>query len=331
MPTPSPMFSACAPSARSYCASRSSAARLRRQSYDLNEEGLFNVEYADVLGIPFDFTAKPVIAPPQPPRETIQVKAVRPERDALEIRFPACPGYRVELPEERLKARIQRRLRAGADARSGRRRPITRKSGIIGEGVELNLVHTGRCAPSTVLYRPHYAPALHQMARPRRRPQAPSVRPAQAHHPSNGSNGYLVCKGGTYPGAADVPRCWPTWPANASPPPSPAASLASGPSRRCLTPTTPPAPPSMSISTPPRRTAGRPTPAAATSIGSFSTATGRRILPRGGVAPARAGLCQEPQPRSGSALPLRLGDAQYTARTSLCWWMTATATTTCCT
>ncbi|HTE41373.1 MAG TPA: DEAD/DEAH box helicase family protein, partial [Steroidobacteraceae bacterium] len=32
---------------------------LRRQSYDLNEEGLFNVEYADVLGIPFDFTAKP--------------------------------------------------------------------------------------------------------------------------------------------------------------------------------------------------------------------------------------------------------------------------------
>ena len=31
---------------------------LRRQSYELNEDGLFNVEYADVLGIPFDFTAK---------------------------------------------------------------------------------------------------------------------------------------------------------------------------------------------------------------------------------------------------------------------------------
>jgi type III restriction enzyme len=77
---------------------------LRRQSYDLNEEGLFNVEYADVLGIPFDFTAKPVVAPPQPPRETIQVRAVRPERDALEIRFPRVEGYRVELPEERLTA-----------------------------------------------------------------------------------------------------------------------------------------------------------------------------------------------------------------------------------
>ena len=30
---------------------------LRRQSYELNEEGLFNVEYADVFGIPSDFTA----------------------------------------------------------------------------------------------------------------------------------------------------------------------------------------------------------------------------------------------------------------------------------
>ena len=57
-----------------------------------------------MLGIPFDFTAKPVVAPPQPPRETIQVKAVRPERDRLEIRFPRVEGYRVELPEERLTA-----------------------------------------------------------------------------------------------------------------------------------------------------------------------------------------------------------------------------------
>src|SRR5260221_14275736 len=77
---------------------------LRRQSYDLNEDGLFNVEYADVLGIPFDFTAKPVVAPPQPPRETIQVKAMRPERDSLEICFPRVAGFRVELTEERLTA-----------------------------------------------------------------------------------------------------------------------------------------------------------------------------------------------------------------------------------
>src|SRR5438046_2738413 len=71
---------------------------LRRQSYDLNEEELFNVEYADVFGIPFDFTAKPVVAQPQPPRETVQVKAMRTEREALGIRFTRVEGYRVEVP-----------------------------------------------------------------------------------------------------------------------------------------------------------------------------------------------------------------------------------------
>jgi type III restriction enzyme len=57
-----------------------------------------------VTHVPFDFTAKPVLAPPQPPRETVQVKAISPDRDALEIRFPRVEGYRVELPEERLTA-----------------------------------------------------------------------------------------------------------------------------------------------------------------------------------------------------------------------------------
>src|SRR5207253_10103176 len=46
---------------------------LRRQSYDLNEEDLLDVEYADVLGIPFDFTAKPVVAPPKRPKPTVRV------------------------------------------------------------------------------------------------------------------------------------------------------------------------------------------------------------------------------------------------------------------
>ena len=41
---------------------------LRRRSYDLNDADLFDVEYADVLGIPFDFTAKPVVVAPKKPR-----------------------------------------------------------------------------------------------------------------------------------------------------------------------------------------------------------------------------------------------------------------------
>ncbi|MBI4825610.1 MAG: DEAD/DEAH box helicase family protein [Nitrospirae bacterium] len=124
---------------------------LRRQSYDLNEDGLFNVEYADVLGIPFDFTAKPVIAPPQPPRETIQVKAVRPDRDSLEIRFPRVAGYRVELPQERLSAKFNDDsvMELTPDLVGATE---TRNSGIIGASVDLNLIHTGDIRPSQVVY-----------------------------------------------------------------------------------------------------------------------------------------------------------------------------------
>jgi type III restriction enzyme len=124
---------------------------LRRQSYDLNEENLFNVEYADVFGIPFDFTAKPVIAPPQPPRETIQVKAMRPERDTLEIHFPRVEGYRVELPEERLTAEFNDDsiLVLSPDLVGP---SITRNSGIIGEGVDMSLEHLADMRPSTLLF-----------------------------------------------------------------------------------------------------------------------------------------------------------------------------------
>ena len=124
---------------------------LRRQSYELNEEGLFNVEYADIFGIPFDFTAKPVIAPPQSPGETIRVEAIQPERDALEIRFPRVLGYRVELPEESLSAQFNDEsiyvLTPDIVGPS-----LTLNSGIIGESADMNLEHLDRVRPATLLY-----------------------------------------------------------------------------------------------------------------------------------------------------------------------------------
>jgi type III restriction enzyme len=124
---------------------------LRRQSYELNEERLFDPEYADIFGVPFDFTAKPVVAPPKPPVDTIQVKAVRPDRDHLEIRFPRVEGYRVELPEERLTARFNEDsvLELTPDLVGP---SITRNSGIIGEGVDMNLEHLKEVRPSTLLF-----------------------------------------------------------------------------------------------------------------------------------------------------------------------------------
>ena len=170
---------------------------LRRQSYDLNQDGLFDVEYADVLGIPFDFTAKPVVVTPKPPRETVQVRAVRPERDALEIRFPRVAGYRVELPQERLKAEFNQDsvLQLTPDLVGP---SITRNQGIIGEGVDLNLVHTNDLRPSTLLFHlthrlldtkwrdPGEEPKLHLFGQLKRITK-------------QWLEGRLVCKGGTYP------------------------------------------------------------------------------------------------------------------------------------
>ena len=124
---------------------------LRRQSYELNEEDKFNVEYADVLGIPFDFNAEPTISKPIKPRETVHVKAIKPERDAHEIRFPRVQGYRIVLPKEKLDAVFNEDstlvLTPELVGPS-----ITRQEGIIGEGIELTLAHTRDMRTSTLLY-----------------------------------------------------------------------------------------------------------------------------------------------------------------------------------
>ena len=170
---------------------------LRRQSYDLNEEGLFNVEYADVLGIPFDFTAQPVAARQPKPRETVPVRAITPDRDACEIRFPRVQGYRVELPEEHVDAKFGQdsTLILTPDIVGP---SVTHNAGIIGEGVDLNLIHRRDLRPATLVYHltktllekhwraPEQEPKLHlfgQLKRVTRR----------------WLTDHLVCKGGTYP------------------------------------------------------------------------------------------------------------------------------------
>jgi type III restriction enzyme len=170
---------------------------LRRQSYELNEEGQFNVEYADVFGIPFDFTAKPVIAKPQPPRETVQVKAIRPDRDTLEIIFPRVEGYRVELPEERLAANFNEdsTLTLTPDLVGPSQ---TQNAGIIGQSADMTLQHLGDIRSSTLLFHltqrllytkwrdPGEEPKLHLFGQLKRITK-------------EWLDNHLECKGGTYP------------------------------------------------------------------------------------------------------------------------------------
>ena len=170
---------------------------LRRQSYDLNEEKLFNVEYADILGIPFDFTAKPVISTPQPPRQTIQVKAVRPDRDHLEIQFPRVAGYRVELPEERLTASFNDdsilELTPNLVGPS-----VTKNAGIIGEDVDLNLKHLEDIRKLTLLYHLTYRLLITKWRDPGEEPKLHLFGQLK-RITKQWLDTCLVCKGGTYP------------------------------------------------------------------------------------------------------------------------------------
>jgi type III restriction enzyme len=124
---------------------------LRRQSYDLNEDGpdkgLFNVEYADVFGIPFDFTAKPVIAPPsrrvrrfrskpspgtRRPRNPLPPRRRLPRRTAggtphrhLQRRFHPRTQPRPRRPVHYAQLRHHRRRRGPESEHLGDMRPST--------------------------------------------------------------------------------------------------------------------------------------------------------------------------------------------------------------
>lgn len=170
---------------------------LRRQSYDMNEEGKFDVEYADVLGIPFDFTAEPVISPPQRPRETIHVHAVRPERDHLELRFPRVAGYRVELASERLGANFSEDsiLNLTPDLIGPAQ---TRNEGIIGEGVDLTLAHTKDYRTSTILYNMTSYILHNKLRDDNQEPKLYLFSQLKAIC-KQWMEKYLICSGGTYP------------------------------------------------------------------------------------------------------------------------------------
>lgn len=124
---------------------------LRRVSYQLNGEGKFDVEYADIFGIPFDFTAQPVQATISPPPPMVRVEAISPERDDAEIRFPRVEGYRTELPRDTLSAEFtpDSTLELTPELVGA---TTTLNSGIIGETADFNLDHLGESRQSKIVW-----------------------------------------------------------------------------------------------------------------------------------------------------------------------------------
>ena len=123
---------------------------LRRVSYEPDDEGMFRPEYAEVLGVPFDFMPANSSKDFKPPKPRTRVFADE-ERPAPEIRFPRVLGYRVQFPKGRLRATFvdDSRMRLGADT------PIPRETEIdplVGAGNRLDLGELDAIRPQTVAY-----------------------------------------------------------------------------------------------------------------------------------------------------------------------------------
>ena len=78
---------------------------LRRASYDTDENGMFDAQYAEVYGVPFSFLSVAGKGRVKAAKPVLTVRAL-PERATLRIEFPRVVGYRYEMPADRLDAKF---------------------------------------------------------------------------------------------------------------------------------------------------------------------------------------------------------------------------------
>ncbi|MBK5229195.1 MAG: DEAD/DEAH box helicase family protein [Actinobacteria bacterium] len=76
---------------------------LRRMSYSVNADGMFEPEYAEIYGVPFSFIPSAGAAEVAPKPPPTRVRALE-ERIAKEIRFPRLTGYRFDIASETIEA-----------------------------------------------------------------------------------------------------------------------------------------------------------------------------------------------------------------------------------
>ncbi|MBC6443294.1 MAG: DEAD/DEAH box helicase family protein [Rhodobacteraceae bacterium] len=171
---------------------------LRRLSYDIDPDtGHFRTEYADIMGIDgLNFSATPRVAPPQQPRDVIEVRAVSPARDHLEITFPRVQGYVVDLPPGRLDADFSETEPYVLTPEKVAATSVTMQ-GIVGAGEVFTLDHLKDMRPASIAC--HIAKRMIEKLPDRDgRPQAglfPAVKRIALHWLQN----HLCCKGDTVP------------------------------------------------------------------------------------------------------------------------------------
>ncbi len=170
---------------------------LRRLSYDVDEEGLFRTEYADIMGIDgLNFSDGPRVAPPQKPRDVVAVRAVSPERDHLEITFPRVQGYVAELPPDRIEADFSGVEPYVLTPEKVGAAKVTMQ-GIVGENVVLTLDYLNAQRPSTIATHIAKHMIFEKLRDANERPRMHLFPAAKRIVNQWLSEGHLVCKGGT--------------------------------------------------------------------------------------------------------------------------------------
>jgi type III restriction enzyme len=113
---------------------------LRRRSYETNDNGMFDTEYAEVYGVPFSFIpCSGSSNDPRPPRPITRVRALD-ERIACEITFPHVVGYKYEVPHDKLTYTFNEDSKMVLSAESVPTR--TENAPIVGETTIHQLIYT---------------------------------------------------------------------------------------------------------------------------------------------------------------------------------------------
>ncbi|WP_425044647.1 BPTD_3080 family restriction endonuclease [Primorskyibacter sp. S87] len=173
---------------------------LRRLSYDLDPDTkLFRTEYADIMGIDgLNFSDQPRVAPPQKPRDVIQVRAMSPERDNLEITFPRVQGYVADLPSEKLEVDFSKTEPYVLTPEKVAATVVTMQ-GIIGESEKLNLDYLKTARLSTIAYNVAKHMIFEKLRDENGAPKMHLLMPAKRIVLQWLKEGHFVCKGDTVP------------------------------------------------------------------------------------------------------------------------------------
>jgi type III restriction enzyme len=169
---------------------------LRRTSYEPNEDGLLEPDYAEVYGVPFSFIPTAgTAAEPKPPKPVHHVKAMA-DRANLEITYPRVIGYRYELPSDSLTANF---TEASKKVLSSREIPINvQMNPIVGETEVHTLDDIKKRRMQEVAFKiaqllvQNYLKADEETTRPWLFPQALAIT-------KEWLDGYVVCKDDAFP------------------------------------------------------------------------------------------------------------------------------------